>query len=48
MSFFAAWQVLFGFFPSWFQVFLAVAIALLVVIFVLALVQAIKNTIPFL
>lgn len=42
------WLMLFGFLPPWFQIFLLVGIAVLLLVIVVAIVQAVLNAIPFL
>lgn len=42
------WQLLFGFFPVWFQAFLLGLLALIVVIIVFKIVAFILDAIPFL
>ena len=42
------WQLLFGFFPAWFQAFLLGLLAVIVIVIVLKVVAFILDTIPFL
>lgn len=41
------WQMLFGFFPAWFQVFVLAVLAFIVVIIVFKIVAFILDCIPF-
>lgn len=42
------WQMLFGFFPAWFQAFLLGVLAVIVIIIVFKIVAFILDAIPFL
>lgn len=42
------WQMLFGFFPAWFQAFILGVLAVIVVIIVFKIVAFILDAIPFL
>lgn len=42
------WQMLFGFFPPWFQAFLLGVLAVIVIIIVFKIVAFILDAIPFL
>lgn len=41
------WQLLFGFFPAWFQAFILGVLAAIVIIIVFKIVAFILDTIPF-
>lgn len=45
---FELWQLLFGFFPAWFQAFLLGVLALIAVLIVFKIVAFILDAIPFL
>lgn len=45
---FELWQLVFGFFPAWFQAFLLGVLALIVVLIVFKIVAFILDAIPFL
>lgn len=42
------WQMLFGFFPAWFQAFILGVLAVIVIIIVFKIVAFILDAIPFL
>lgn len=42
------WQLLFGFFPAWFQAFILGVLAVIVIIIVFKIVAFILDAIPFL
>lgn len=42
------WQILFGFFPAWFQAFLLGVLAVIVIVIIFKIVAFILDAIPFL